>query len=89
MAILFVRHRVEDYGKWRRVYDSTESMRKNAGVTAHAVYQADDDPNDITVTHEFRSAEQARGFAQGAELQEAMGRAGVVDKPAVWFAHQM
>jgi hypothetical protein len=50
MATMFVRHTVSDYKAWRKVYDDFASTQKAMGVTAEAVYQSADNPNDITVT---------------------------------------
>jgi len=47
---MFVRHTVSNYQTWRKVYDDLASVQKAKGVTAQAVYQAADNPNDITVT---------------------------------------
>jgi hypothetical protein len=88
MTTLFVRHRVSDYAKWREVYDSVAPLQKQAGVVADAVYQSPDEPNDVTVTHEFGSVGEAKAFAESAELREAMGKAGVVGVPTVWFANK-
>lgn len=88
MATLFVRHRVNDYANWRQVYDSISPMQKQAGITAEAVYQADGEPNDVTVTHEFGSIGEAKAFAESADLREAMGKAGVLGVPTVWFANR-
>lgn len=84
MTTLFVRHTVKDYAAWRKAYDSFAPQQKAAGVTAQAVYRAADNPNDVTVTHEFASAEKARAFAGKPELKEAMQKAGVVGAPTVW-----
>lgn len=89
MATLFVRHQVADYGAWRRVYDGFEPTRKALGVTAATVYQAADDPNEITATHEFATIEAAQAFAGSAELRAAMHDAGVVGAPAVWFTERV
>ena len=53
MTTVFVRHMVSDYKTWRGIYDAFSSVQKANGVTAEAVYQATDNPNDVTVTHEF------------------------------------
>ena len=37
------------------------------GVTAQAVYQAHDNANDITITHEFASVDAAQAFAASSE----------------------
>lgn len=83
MVTVFVRHTVEDYARWRSVYDEFDAVRAEMGVTGHAVWQALDNPNDGTVTHDFSSQESAEAFAQSQELRSAMQRAGVVGPPEV------
>ena len=88
MTTLFVRHTVADYAAWRKFYDSVADMQKKGGVIAEAVYRSIDNPNEVTVTHEFRSAEAAKAFASAEELKGAMQRAGVVGAPTIWFAEK-
>jgi quinol monooxygenase YgiN len=88
MATMFVRHTVSDYKVWRKAYDDFASVQKAKGVTAQAVYRADDNPNDITVTHEFASIAAAQAFAASSELKNAMQGAGVVGAPAIWFTNK-
>jgi len=49
-------------------------------------YQAADNANDITVTHDFATLESARAFAGSPELKAAMHDAGVTSAPTNWFA---
>lgn len=88
MATMFVRHQVADYAAWRRVYDGLAPTQKARGVLAETVYQAADDPNNVTVTHEFATLDAARAFAGSSELKQAMGAAGVQGAPAIWFANR-
>ncbi len=85
MATLFVRHTVADYAAWRRIFDDFAHTQKALGVTDKAVYQAADNANDITVTHEFATLEAARDFAGSPELKAAMHDAGVTSAPTLWF----
>ena len=85
MATLFVRHTVADYKAWRKVYDDFDAVRKTLGVTAAAVYQAADNPSDITITHDFATLGAAQAFAKSPELKKAMQSAGVVGAPTIWF----
>jgi len=57
---MFVRHEVADYGTWRKSFDAFAPVQKKAGVTYKAVYQSADDPNDVTVIHDFHSLEEAK-----------------------------
>jgi hypothetical protein len=88
MATMFVRNTVSNYQTFRKVYDDFASIRQAKGVTAQAVYQAPDNPNDITVTHEFATVESAQTFAKSDELKKGMQDAGVVGAPTIWFANK-
>ena len=85
MTTLFVRHQVADYSKWRQVFDGFAPTQKTLGVQDQAVYQAIDNPNDITVTHEFATLAAAQAFGSSPELRSAMHDAGVAGAPTVWF----
>jgi hypothetical protein len=85
MVRLFVRHSVADYGSWRKVYDEFDQERRPMGVTGDEVFQSIDDPNDVTVWHDFDTAEEARAFASSDKLRNAMQEAGVQGEPQVWF----
>ena len=82
---MFVHHEVSDYAAWRKVYNDFDATRRKMGVTAQAVYRSIDNPNDVTVTHDFRSAEKAKTFAASAELKTAMEKAGVKGAPQIWL----
>ena len=88
MATMFIHHQVADYSAWRRTYDTFQPTARTLGVQAAAVYQGADDPNDITVTHDFASVAAAQAFAGSAELQAAMHDAGVVGAPTFWFTER-
>jgi hypothetical protein len=82
-ATLAIRHHVRDYGSWRKVYDEADSLRAEHGCTAEHVMRLPEDGNDLFITHDFPSVEQANSFADDPALREAMGRAGVDGPPRV------
>jgi heme-degrading monooxygenase HmoA len=84
MVRVFVRHTVEDYQAWRNVYDEFDQMRRSMGVEGTAVFQSIDDPNDVTVWHDFDTAEAARAYVSSDELLNAMRRAGIEGDMQVW-----
>jgi hypothetical protein len=86
MATLFVRHKVADFGSWKRAYDAFDAERQTMGVTGHGVYQAEADPNDVTLYHHFDSMEAAKAFMESPRLAEKMKSAGVQGTPDIWFA---
>jgi hypothetical protein len=88
MIRMFVRHRVADYGTWRKGYDAFEAHRPSFGVTGQAVYQDAADPQMVTVTHDLPSVDAAKALATSDALKQAMEAAGVVGTPDIWFAKQ-
>lgn len=82
---MFVRHDVADYGAWRKAYDAFAPTQKKLGVIYQAVYQSTENPNDVTVIHDFHSLEKAKAFAASAELKSAMEKSGVKGAPQIWY----
>jgi len=82
-ATLVVRHKVHDYAAWRAVYDELEPLRAQHGCTGKRVLRLPDDANDLLVTHDFPSVEQASGFAHDPALGAGMQRAGVAGPPRI------
>jgi len=85
MVRLFVRINVADYEPGREVYDEFYGERVAMGVMGDAAFQLVDNPNDVTVWHDFETAEVARAFASSDALQNVMQRAGVEGEPQFWF----
>ena len=49
MSFYVVSHKVDDFGKWKKVYDEFESVRQKFGVKEQLLIQASDDPNHVLV----------------------------------------
>lgn len=88
MTTLFVRHKVRHFANWKAAYDAFDVERRAMGVTGDGVYQSVDDPNDVTVFHDFDSSDKAKAFADSTRLREVMTDAGVVGSPDIWFANR-
>lgn len=85
MATLFVRHEVADFGTWKQAYDAFDEERTSMGVIGHGVYQAEGNPNDVTIFHHFESMDAAKSFMASDRLREVMTAAGVKGEPKTWF----
>ncbi|HVB65899.1 MAG TPA: hypothetical protein VNE17_14290 [Nitrolancea sp.] len=83
MALLVIRHDVQDYDTWRAVYDSMADAQRQWGVTSESAHQLEGAPNTVLVLHEFATVAQAHGFLTNREGQAVMQRAGVVGEPRV------
>jgi quinol monooxygenase YgiN len=89
MIQVLVRHNVETYDKWRAVYDGHEAFRKETGSLGARVLRDANDPSNVVVITEWPDMKAAQAFATSPSLHEAMGRAGVVGKPDVYFLEQI
>lgn len=66
-------------------YDSYAKEQKKGGVFFQAVYQAAENPNDVTVIHDFHSLEKAKAFAASPDLKATMEKLGVKGEPLFWI----
>lgn len=85
MIRMFVRHPVSDFATWKKAYDDFDSERGGMGVTGDGVFQSADDPNDVTIYHDFETIGSAHAFMDSPRLREVMEAAGVAGEPTVWF----
>jgi len=83
MAWIHVRHRVEDYPKWKEGFDSTAEHKRSHGWKSYRLFAIEGDNNHVLVMEEFETEDQAREFLGSEYLREAMGRAGVSDEPDI------
>jgi len=85
MVRLFARMNVADFETWRKVYDEFYGERSAMGVMGAAAFQLVDDPTDVTLWHDFETADVARAFVSSDALRNVMQRAGVQGEPQFWF----
>ena len=83
MAWTHVRHRVEDYSKWKEVFDSMAKFRRSHGAKGYRIYAIEGDNNHLLVMEEFETEDQIREALSSDYVREAMGRAGVSDEPDI------
>ena len=74
MTILMIEYRVEDFNRWKAVFDSDPMDRTSHGLVKHWIDRDPDDPNHHMLRMEFVGAEQAEAFRQVlAPMWEASG----------------
>jgi hypothetical protein len=88
-VILFERAPVKDYDAWFKVFNDFGPDLRAAGVLQSTVYRGIDDPNDVTVLHTFKTAEEAQAFLNGEALKNARAKAGVTVLPTTWMTHKV
>jgi hypothetical protein len=84
MAWTHIRHRVEDYRKWKEGFDSTAEYKRSHGWKGYRLYSIEGDNNNVLVMEEFETEDQAREFLGSDYLKDVMSSAGVSDQPDIW-----
>jgi heme-degrading monooxygenase HmoA len=82
---MLVRHNVADFAKWKPVYDTHASARQNAGLKEEHLLRSIDNPNEVILLFSAEDLDKAKAFAASDDLRQAMQKAGVSDKPDVYF----
>jgi hypothetical protein len=83
---LTIHHKVQDYSKWRAVYDAHETSRRTAGITNGSVFRNAENPNDVVVLQDVSDVTKARTWAASEDLKTAMQKGGVIGSPNVRFS---
>ena len=89
MPYMFVRHKVEDYERWKPVFEEHGSTRRESGSKGVRLFRNADAPNETVILLEWDDLEKARRFAQSENLRETMERAGVADEPDIYFLEEV
>jgi hypothetical protein len=82
---VLIRHKVADFGKWKPVYDAHLSARQKAGLEEEHLFRNADDPNEVLLLFSAEDIDKAKEFNASDDLRRAMEKAGVSDKPDVYF----
>jgi len=85
MPYVLVRHKVSDFSKWKAAYDAHLPARQGAALKEEHLLRNTDDQNEVVLLFEAKDLQKAREFASSADLREAMQKAGVADKPDIYF----
>ena len=85
MPSLLIRCHVADYLAWKAVFDEHECARRANGSQGGWLFRDADDPHEVLLLLAWDDLERARLFADSDDLREAMARAGVTDRPDIWF----
>ncbi len=89
MTYVLVIHKVEDYNKWKQLYDDDGATRKAKGSKGAQLLRNNNDPNHLVVMTEWDNLESAKNFAESEDLSKTMQNAGVIGRPAVFYLEEI
>ena len=89
MVYTVVKHRVEDYSRWKPIFDKHGFTREKAGCKGGQLFRGADNPNDIFILLEWKTKEGATTFFESEDLKKTMQDAGVISKPEIHFLEKV
>ena len=84
MAKVFIRHKVEDFAKWKKAFDGFLVQRKAGGELSYSIGHVPNEPNNLCLTFDWDSVENANKFLGSEELRAAMQEATVAEAPEIF-----
>src|SRR5215203_3753111 len=88
MPTAFIRHRVQNYEEWRRVYDDFTQANASGVAVEPAVYGSVEDPHELLVIHRFGSSADVEPWLTDSGRRQAMLAAGVLGTPQIDIAYE-
>jgi quinol monooxygenase YgiN len=88
MVTVFIRHRVKNYPKWKKVFDGFLPNRRAGGEISYVLGHVSKKTNNICLIFQWDSAANAAKFLKSKELKAAMKDSGVIEKPDVFIVEE-
>ncbi|MFH5833692.1 hypothetical protein ACG2F4_06355 [Halalkalibaculum sp. DA3122] len=82
---VLVRHKVEDFVRWREVFESHKNAQREAGMQLKKLWRNVDEPDEVILLFDVDDPEQAREFLYSADIPDAKNGSGVIDDPDIYF----
>jgi heme-degrading monooxygenase HmoA len=83
------RLKVEDYAKWKPVFDQIAPARKaSGGAKSGILFRDADNPNEITILIEWDTLENARNFIQSEDVKKSLKKSGTI-KSDFYFLNEI
>ena len=79
MKTLLCRNRVQDYSRWKKVFDSHTDAHRSVGLQLMGLWRSLEEPNNVFFLFEVTDVEEARAFLNDPESAEAGEVSGVLD----------
>ena len=89
MPYVLIRHKVRNFAKWKPAYNDHGTTRKTAGSKGARLFRNVDKPNETVILFKWNRLDTARKFAKSRDLRAAMKRAGVMERPDIYFLEEV
>jgi hypothetical protein len=84
MPTVIVKHTVQDYATWKKVFD-TDAVNRETVSTGGRILRSADNANELTIILHVKHLGKAKEWAHDPKLKETMQGAGVTSVPDIRF----
>lgn len=84
MIRMIVRNQVEDFARWKSVFDSQSEAARQAGLSLEQLWRGVEDATEVFFIFGVADINKAKAFISAPEAAETGRRAGVLDGN-YWF----
>ena len=81
---MLVRHKVADFARWKKVFDSHKEAQEKAGLKLKHLWRNIDDQNEVFFLFEVEDLKKAQAFLSSQD-PKVKDEAGVTDEPDLYF----
>lgn len=76
-STVLIRYRIEDFNRYKRVFDHFGAKRREHGATGHRLLHVSEDAQEMVVIVEFPSPDAAQAFLDDPKRPIALVEAGI------------
>jgi uncharacterized protein YciI len=88
MIFVFEHATVNDFDQWYKVFVDFGPTLKAKGAVRSTLYRGIDNPNEVTVIHEFETRDAAQALVDSSEIHQARHRANLTTGPDIWLTEK-
>ena len=88
MNYLLCKHKVTNYGKWRRVFNTGAKELRKAGLRPLHIFRDVDDPKVIVLLFAASDLKKARAFTEAPDADDYIERSGIVGDAEIAFLRE-
>src|SRR5687768_10294461 len=88
MIHMLCRNKVEDFEKWKSIFDSHAKAHQEAGLKLLHLWHSLEDKNDVYFLFEVADIKKINLFLNTPSSLEAQALSGVIEKPSILFLQQ-
>ncbi|ADZ09858.1 hypothetical protein Metbo_1632 [Methanobacterium lacus] len=89
MIYLMAIQKVEDFDKWKKVFEEHSTQRRVRGSKGAEILRDSNNPNEIVVITKWEDEDTAKKFSSSHDLKNVMKKAGVVGFPELKFLDEI